>query len=207
MKQALKTKITKQKIYDAFVKIITDEGFYSLGINRIAKVAGIAKPLIYKHYGGLEGLMKEYLKKGDLWPIYSAERSNELKDITPDNRAEIFTSRVVDSLRELRKRKHLKELIKWELSEVNEVTMASTKARNDALIHSHTQIKGLESIDVSAITTIVVNGMLLTALMEDKRKKFIDIDLNTQEGWQRIEDAIQFIYEAIDLKIKEDFNQ
>ncbi|MCK5576152.1 MAG: TetR/AcrR family transcriptional regulator [Sphingomonadales bacterium] len=48
---------TRAKILDAAADIVCGEGLAALGVNQIAAKACIGKPLIYRHYGGLDGVV------------------------------------------------------------------------------------------------------------------------------------------------------
>jgi len=48
---------TSRKILDAALSLAGEEGFAALGINAVARRAGADKQLIYRYFGGLEGLL------------------------------------------------------------------------------------------------------------------------------------------------------
>ena len=55
--------LTEQHLTDAVGKIIREEGFKGLGINRIAKEAGCDKVLIYRYFGSMDGLIEGFSGK------------------------------------------------------------------------------------------------------------------------------------------------
>ncbi len=54
MRSAEKTRL---RILEAASRLLAREGYESLGVNRIAAEAGIGKPLIYRYFGDLDGLV------------------------------------------------------------------------------------------------------------------------------------------------------
>lgn len=48
---------TRQRILDAALDLVAEEGFAALGVNAVARRAGADKQLIYRYFGGLDGLM------------------------------------------------------------------------------------------------------------------------------------------------------
>ena len=48
---------TRQRILDAALTLAGSDGFAALGINAVARAAGADKQLIYRYFGGLEGLL------------------------------------------------------------------------------------------------------------------------------------------------------
>lgn len=51
----MELKETEKRLLEAVSKIIEEEGFTQIGINRIAKKAQCDKVLIYRYFGGLDG--------------------------------------------------------------------------------------------------------------------------------------------------------
>ena len=49
---------TKEKILDAAGRILERDGFQALGINSLAAEADVGKPLIYRYFGGFEGVIE-----------------------------------------------------------------------------------------------------------------------------------------------------
>ncbi|CAN1554027.1 AcrR Transcriptional regulator [Paracoccaceae bacterium] len=47
---------TRQRLLDAALDLIADEGFSALGVNAVARRAGADKQLIYRYFGGLDDL-------------------------------------------------------------------------------------------------------------------------------------------------------
>ena len=58
---------TEEKILEAVGSIVESEGFEKLGINTIALKANISKMLIYRYFGGLEGLIVKFVMQKDYW--------------------------------------------------------------------------------------------------------------------------------------------
>jgi AcrR family transcriptional regulator len=64
---------TKRKLMNAVGNIIRNEGFGKLGVNKIAKSAGVSKILIYRYFGGYHDLIRAYIAENDFWRNYTAE--------------------------------------------------------------------------------------------------------------------------------------
>jgi AcrR family transcriptional regulator len=193
---------TKGRIIDAFAEIITEQGFKGLGINAIADKAGVGKVLIYRYFGGIEGVLKAYLLSGKLGTIFKPERLEELTQMRPQDRGYVWAKRLIGVAQELRKNPAIKALLLWELSENNEVLTAYTKYRNEQLSEMIEKSNTLPTIDTEAITSLLSSAVVYLALAEDKRKHYITMDLQQETSWERIEKAISFIYEAINEKIE-----
>ena len=59
----MELKRSETQLIEAVSTIITEEGFSKIGINKIARTAGCDKVLIYRYFGGLDGLIAVWAKK------------------------------------------------------------------------------------------------------------------------------------------------
>lgn len=64
---------TKRKLLDAVGQVIDNNGFVGLGVNRVSKIAGVSKTLIYRYFGGFNQLVKTYVLEKDFWTNYLSE--------------------------------------------------------------------------------------------------------------------------------------
>ncbi|SDZ96171.1 TetR/AcrR family transcriptional regulator [Pedobacter hartonius] len=58
---------TKRKLLDAVGKIIRNDGFCGLGVNKVAKTAAVSKILIYRYFGNFNQLLRAYILEMDFW--------------------------------------------------------------------------------------------------------------------------------------------
>lgn len=196
-KTVRRSSITKGKILDAVENLILSDGFKSLGVNAIAARAGVSKMLIYRYFTGMEGLIEEFILSGRLTTIFKPERLAELEQMDPENRGNIWANRLIGVARELRLQQIMKAMLLWELSENNSLLTSFTKTRNEQLAKMIAASATKKNIDTSAITAILSAGIVYLILAEDKRKIYADLDLTKDITWNRIEEALQFIYKAI----------
>ncbi|MCA9542582.1 MAG: TetR/AcrR family transcriptional regulator, partial [Myxococcales bacterium] len=59
---------TERKLREAVEALILERGIEALGVNAVAARAGVDKALIYRYFGGLEGLIRAYADGADFWP-------------------------------------------------------------------------------------------------------------------------------------------
>lgn len=52
---------------DAVTRIILRDGLSGIGINALAREAGIDKVLIYRYFGDLDGVYTNFAERGDFW--------------------------------------------------------------------------------------------------------------------------------------------
>lgn len=58
---------TKKKLLEAVGNIMKDKGAAGLGVNKVAKKAGVSKMLIYRYFGSYETLIQTYIQEKDFW--------------------------------------------------------------------------------------------------------------------------------------------
>jgi len=59
---------TERKLVEAVGDLLAEDGFSAVGVNAVCARAGVNKALIYRYYGGLDGLLQAYGESGDFWP-------------------------------------------------------------------------------------------------------------------------------------------
>jgi hypothetical protein len=59
---------TEERILAAVGEVLARDGFGALGVNAIAREAGVDKVLIYRYFGGLPELLRLWGASGRFWP-------------------------------------------------------------------------------------------------------------------------------------------
>src|SRR5205085_7445344 len=59
---------TTARILAAVGEVLARDGFGALGVNAVAKHAGVDKVLIYRYFGGMSQLLKAWGESGRFWP-------------------------------------------------------------------------------------------------------------------------------------------
>ena len=65
----MKLRNAEKRLLIAVSQIIENEGFSKIGVNKIAKQAKCDKVLIYRYFGGLEGLLAAWAKDNDFYTL------------------------------------------------------------------------------------------------------------------------------------------
>ena len=60
--------LVQERIIDAFERVLLEEGINELRVNVLVKEANIAKGLLYRYFGGLDGLAAAWMKRADIDP-------------------------------------------------------------------------------------------------------------------------------------------
>lgn len=107
--------LTKKKLVNAVGEIICKEGYTGLGVNKIARKAGVDKRLIYRYFGTVDRLIEAYVVEKDYWVLASDELKTQAEEETTDLQASI-TAILEDQFNFFYSEKEMQQLIIWEIS-------------------------------------------------------------------------------------------
>lgn len=194
---------TKRRILRTVEQLLVDEGFSALGINRIAAEAGIAKVLIYRYFGDLEGLLDAFVKSPDFWPT-----REEIIDLPLD---QFFAMDLRERIKRvlfnfnsaLAKRPQTMAILAWEMS--GNPTL--TRVMEDALGQFSDQVSETLSRDEKTIhpqlrrmLSILSAGMIHLGLAYQHHQRFGSLRLETTEDWKSMVRAQNTIIDHLPLR-------
>lgn len=108
---------TKKKFTDSVGKILKTKGFAGLSITKVALKAGVHRRLIYEYFGGLEGLVAEYLKSRDYWHVSSEHRDAIIEQSRKDFGKQTAYDLLERQFDSLMKNAEMRRIINWGLTE------------------------------------------------------------------------------------------
>ena len=160
---------------------------FSLPNVHYAKKARVEPLVFYNRYDNLREFYDEFVKRYDYW----------FKDILtgvqfPTDSELGYISIFKDVQKALQDKSVMLELLRWEIAEGNETTVRTAMLREMhtlPLVNIYEEKFKDTGIDISAISSLIIGGIYYLNLHRE-RSKFSDIDLNTEQGQQRIEKAL-----------------
>lgn len=183
-----------EDIRKAAVESVLKRGFSGSLVSEIIKKAKIEPVVFYNRYQNLEEFFSEFVKGYDYWFSDVAKEAN--KQETPYDQ---FIA-LIEGLQECMIEKSvMQELIRWEIAEGNDITKRTASIREMftlPLAEKYDDLFKNSGIDFVAIATIIVSGLYYLYLHKD-RSTFCNIDMNTEEGRNRINQAIKFLSELL----------
>lgn len=180
---------TEDRILDAVDIILRQQGFHSLGINAVAKEAGVSKVLIYRYFGDFKGLIRSYALQYDYWNTHSKEIILEKQNLLKYSR-----DLLVGQYEYLMDNKGVIEILKWQLSENNELTNAIDKKRESEGMEILNKIKLLlkdSDLDFEVFSTIITSGLYYLSMRSTTTDVYNSINLKSEEGRERIKKGIE----------------
>jgi AcrR family transcriptional regulator len=188
---------TKSRILQAVGKLLAESGFNSLGINAIAKEAGVDKVLIYRYFTDLPTLLQTFGREGNYLSGITIPPELENSESLADG----LVNWLMYFQKELEERPITQEIIRWELVEGNELTKELRDIRRDVATERLKFLSdkfGLpEDKDTVAIMSILGSAIIYLQLRSKISPTFSGLDFSTVEGWGRIDAAISTIIYAL----------
>jgi AcrR family transcriptional regulator len=191
-------KKTRLEILHAVGRVLARSGFRELGVNSIAREAGVDKVLIYRYFGGLPQLLKAFAKESGFWPDLGELEGETNKSAVLMTETERAKRLVLAFGRALRGRPLTQEIMRWELLEQNELTRALAQYREEQGVKVFQQIEesGDGAADTRAIGSLLAAGLTYLILRSRVSSVYNGLHLDTEEDWLRIERAAGFLVEA-----------
>jgi AcrR family transcriptional regulator len=192
---------TSKKILQAVGDVLSSEGFQGIGINNIARRAGVDKVLIYRYFGDLPGLLREFANSGDYWPSMSELIEGAEKAPAPPDGADLAVALLKGYMREIGGSASAQELLLGELVSRNELSEASARKRErqgadliEALVSAVPDAGGR---DVAAMGALLSAGLTFLMLRARTSDAYLGIDISSTEGWERIERAMEELVRGV----------
>jgi AcrR family transcriptional regulator len=185
--------LTEARIVAAVGEVLAREGFGGIGVNAVARQAGVDKVLIYRYFGGLPQLLQAYGESGAFWP-----RVDEL--LGPDREAvlalplaeryAVFMARFIDALRD---RPLTLEILAGEVVERNELT-AILETEREQWGEEATRVLGgaafAQRPEMRGLTLLLVAGVQYLLVRARKIRLFGGIDLRSDAGWDELKASV-----------------
>ncbi|WP_183899721.1 TetR/AcrR family transcriptional regulator [Rhizobium metallidurans] len=190
---------TEKAILDAAKALLAEEGFQNFGINAVARKAGCDKQLIYRYYGGLNGLVD----------AIGADLGTWVKDRIPEDTGGMFLLTYGDLmerlsllfLQALRDDPLMRRIVAWEVSENTEQVRRLSEARSKALATwlermrgSLAPPKGVDAIAVNAILIAAIQHIVLSA---SAGGQCAGLSLKAAKDWEKAEAALKRIVRGV----------
>jgi len=190
---------TKARILAAVGKLLAESGFQQLGVNAIAREAGVDKVLIYRYFENLPSLLQTFGREGNYWMTVEA-LTGGTSPTDADTLADWMTLLLVRFMHDLQGRPITQEILRWELLEGNELTAELATIRDRMATESLEFLNEKSPFppgkDIPAISAVLIAGIVYLTLRSKSSKTFLGIDFSSTRGWQRIEAAIASLVQA-----------
>jgi len=193
---------TKQKILAAVDTILLKEGIEGIGVNKIAKRAGISKQLIYRYFGDLDSLLHEYISSKDIWRSIVDNAHGSSNGTDSRNLQQVANYLLERQFDIFYHNGILRELMRWSITDKNNIAIAKMIAAREKvgipLVQKIDKRLGLPGCQYGAVAALLLSGVYFIALRAHTHEgTFCGIDINDEFGRQEIKKALRFINDLL----------
>jgi len=189
--------MTQERLIKAVGKVMAEVGFQRLGVNLVAREAGVDKKLIYRYFHGLQGLVAAYGETVEFWPTAEELMRDDLeriREMVPHQLMALFFKRYLHAI--LRRPQTL-EILAWEAIERNELTRGLEEVRAKTALEFFELMREdpPEHVDLTALVIVMAGAVNFLAVRSRIHRSLGGVDLQSDAGWGRIEGTIDLILE------------
>lgn len=189
---------TEETILAAAKDTLANQGFAGWGVNGIARAARCDKQLIYRYFGGLDGLAEAIGEDVAAW--LEEALSARPGQAPAANYAELVTRLLLEFMDALRANPLAQKIVAWEVAEESPLVKRFAAARARVMMAWIARERGAlvppQDVDVFAANALLVAGVQHLVLAGAASGSFSGIDLTDEANWDRIRVAVKAMAEA-----------
>ncbi len=185
---------TEARILAAVGEVLARDGFGGIGVNAVAKQAGVDKVLIYRYFGGLPELLTIWGQSGQFWPRVDELLGDDAPAFLALPAAERYARFMEHFVDGLRARPLTLEILAAEVLERNELT-AILETEREAWGEQATRVLGGDEFarrpELQRLTLLLISGVQYLLLRSRRIRVFGGIDIRSDEGWASLKAALR----------------
>ena len=190
---------TCRRLTAAVGSLLSRKGFTGVGVNSLAREAGLDKKLIYRYFGGLNGVIEAFGKEGDFWPSaleLAGGDAEKFQALSLEKRLGVFSR---EFIRALRRRPMTLKIMAWEMVVSNELTRELELVRERGILDFVERFFADEKDALALRSGMMLTGAAISYLLI--RSEHIDVygglRLDSEEGWAQIESGIDAMIQGL----------
>ncbi|WP_069661296.1 TetR/AcrR family transcriptional regulator [Arcticibacter eurypsychrophilus] len=188
-----------QKLIEAVGTIIKTKGYTGLTATNIAGAADLNRRLITLYFGTIDNLIDTYVRSKDYWIAAAGDAVDMIKVNIGENTRPIIESLLHNQLDYFCDNEEMQKIVLWQISQSTQI-MKEVCEERELLSKNFFALSDVElkarGVDLRAVSALLVAGIYYLVLhAKSTDSLFCEIDLNTQEGMDRIKKAISLILE------------
>ncbi len=188
----MELKETEKRLLEAVSKIIEEEGFTKIGVNHIARQAKCDKVLIYRYFGGLDGLLLKWAKLNDFYSFAYSEFAKQVMTVEISELRNLVKNVLIKQLNFLKGNKLMQELYVWELSgnpSFRAIQIEREQNGHKLQLELDKRLNGTCENCKFYITTIIA-AINFIVLFTRQYSIFNGIDFSKPDSWSKLEEII-----------------
>lgn len=187
---------TEAAILAAAESQLAEAGFQAFGVNAVARRAGCDKQLIYRYYGGLDGLVTAV--GANLGERYAQQSGQQP---AAQSYGELTERLLLAFLEQFRGDRLAQRIAAWEVSERSPLVDLLAAARADALGRWMEEARGgltpPPGIDAPALNALLIGGVQQLVLASATMGHFAGLPLSEDRNWIRARLALRALIRGV----------
>lgn len=190
---------TTARILKAASELLAESGFQNFGVNAVARRAGCDKQLIYRYFGGMDGLVD----------AIGVELAGWVERKMPENGGGGFLLTYGDLVERLlllfmealRDDPLMKKIMAWEISENSPEVRRLSEARSKSLALWIDRVRGKmqppKGVDQSTLNALLIGSVQHIVLAGEAAGRFAGIELQSPKDWDRVAQSIRRLVRGV----------
>ena len=183
---------TRARLIGAVGTLLARDGFKGLGVNAVAREAGVDKVLIYRYFGGLPELIVAFGRDGNFWPSIKELAGGDVEAYSRLPVTEQLSQLSRNFMNAIRTRPITQEILAWEMVERNELTAELETIRENTMMNFFDMFFPSTDTgpDIAAMGAIIGAGVSYLVSRSRQISIYNGVNLDTETGWRRLEQAM-----------------
>lgn len=189
----------ERALIEAAKNVLAEVGFQGFGVNAVARAAACDKQLIYRYFGGIEGLVE----------AIGAELGLRLRDRLaplaamgkPSRYSDLVQRMALGLLQALRDDALLRRIAAWEVSDgsplVASLTLARSKGMTQWMMETRGDLKPPPGVDAPGANAFIIAAVQHLVLAGSAAGAFAGMALRDEKGWERVRTLIKSMVAAV----------
>jgi len=184
---------TRARLIKAVGSLLAREGFKGMGVNAVAREAGVDKVLIYRYFGGLPKLIEAFGREGNFWPSIKELAGGDVEAYGRLPATEQLSQLSRNFMSAIRTRPITQEILAWEMIERNELTAELETIRENTMMNFFDMFFPATDTgpDIAAMGAIIGAGISYLVSRARQITIYNGVNLDTETGWRRLERAME----------------
>ena len=183
---------TRARLIKAVGSLLARKGFKGLGVNAVARQAGVDKVLIYRYFGGLPELIVAFGRDGNFWPSIKELAGGDVEAYSRLPVTDQLSQLSRNFMNAIRTRPITQEILAWEMVERNELTAELETIRENTMMNFFDMFFPAIDTgpDIAAMGAIIGAGISYLVSRARQISIYNGVNLDTETGWLRLERAM-----------------
>jgi AcrR family transcriptional regulator len=186
---------TQAALVAAARDLLAAEGFQALGVNAVARAAGSDKQLIYRYFGGLDGLVDAIgTQIAETWRARLAPLAGAT------TYADFAEAMMLGFLDALRADPLMQKIMIWEIADASPLVQRLTLARGKVMMRWVAESRGTltppAGVDAPAVNAALLAAIQHLVLAGAAAGQFSGLPLKSDGDWERVRITVRTLVRA-----------